>query len=229
MDVTGAFATPEAKPAPEADRVIQWIAKELVITVLQSLVLALVVAFVTASFGTSVHLLGTWAVSVVAILAIRLHRTAMPASARNRSVVRSVRGSVNAWHEERAASFLPPSSVTKREREQWFDPLPPTLERRFSRMYRHVDRLSYAVVETRHYAAGVRPVLAEIARDRLRRHHGIELDENPERARAILGEDVWRALNGLIEHPPTTEDLDRWLTQLERLDPERDRMRSVPG
>ena len=89
-------------------------------------------------------------------------------------------------------------------------------------MYRHVDRLSYAVVATRHYESGVRPVLAEMARDRIRRHHGIDLSEEPERARAVLGEDLWRALTEApIDAPPTTADLDRWLTRLERLDPVR--------
>jgi hypothetical protein len=88
-------------------------------------------------------------------------------------------------------------------------------------MYRHVDRLTYAVGAPRHYDSGVRPVLTELARDRLRRHHGIDMTNEPERARAELGEDLWRALTAPMETAPTTKDLDRWLTQLERLDPAR--------
>jgi hypothetical protein len=205
---------------PAADEMLRWLSKELVITLVQSAVLALILQFVLVSFGTATHLIGTWAVAAVAVLAIRMHRIAMPASAKKRAAARARRNAVDARNEKVAAALIAPRNP-HRAGDQWFDPLPPTLERRFARLYRHVDRLSYAVVAPRHYESGVRPVLAELARDRIRRHHGVDLIDEPEQARAVLGEDLWEALTAAMPEAPTTADLDRWLTQLERLDPAR--------
>jgi hypothetical protein len=197
-----------------------WLAKELVLTLIQSMAVALVVFWLVASFGTAPNPIGTWAVAAVAILAIHLHRIAMPVSARKRAAARAARSAADARNEQLAAALVAPAHP-HRAGDQWFDPLPPTLERRFARLFRHIDRLSYAVVAPRHYDAGVRPVLAELARDRLRRHHAVVLDDEPQRARALLGADLWQALTEPLQVPPTTEDVDRWLTQLERLDPAR--------
>ena len=207
-------------PEPAGDQVLRWLSKELVITVVQSALVALLLAWVFLSFGTASNLLGAWAVAAVAILAIRVHRMALPDWARRRSAARSSRTSASGRLGQSAASAVLARGKPG-ERNHWFEPLPETLEHRFTRMYRHVDRLSYAVGAPRHYHAGVRPVLAELARDRVRRHHGIDLTDEPERARAVLGEDLWRALTEPLETAPTIQDLDRWLTRLEHLDPER--------
>lgn len=218
MDLTPPAA--EQSRRPPTDSVLRWLSKELAITLAQSAVLAIALQLVLVSFGTAAYPIGTWAVGAVAILAIRLHRTAMPVSARKRAKARSRTSAIDARNERLAESLIAPRSSPRVE-EQWFDPLPPTLERRFARMYRHVDRLSFAVVAPRHFDSGVRPVLAELARDRVRRHHGIELTDSPANARAVLGEDLWQALTEPLEAAPTAVDLDRWVTRLERLDPAR--------
>jgi len=53
----------------------------------------------------------------------------------------------------------------------------------------------------REYRARLRPVLLEIARHRLRSATGIDLDQEPERARAILGDQTWLALTTPINAP----------------------------
>ncbi|HQY29863.1 MAG TPA: hypothetical protein PK691_01175 [Thermomicrobiales bacterium] len=53
----------------------------------------------------------------------------------------------------------------------------------------------------REYRARLRPVLLEIARHRLRSATGIDLDQEPERARAILGDQTWIALTTPINAP----------------------------
>ena len=204
-------------PRPTSDTLVPWLAKELGLALLQSVILACLLQLVLVSFGTSAHLIGTWAVAAVALLAIRLHRTAMPPSSRKLAASRSRSHDIDARNELAAVSIVAGRSP-HRAADDWFDPLPPTLERRFARLYRHVDRLSYAVVAPRHYDAGVRPVLAELARDRVRRHHGIDLADEPARARAVLGEDLWRALTEPLDAPPTTGDIERWLARLEGLD-----------
>ncbi|GAC1656438.1 MAG: hypothetical protein NVS9B1_11810 [Candidatus Dormibacteraceae bacterium] len=42
----------------------------------------------------------------------------------------------------------------------------------------------------------LRPMLVEVAEHRLSSRRGIDYDRQPERARAVLGEDLWRLLNG---------------------------------
>jgi hypothetical protein len=37
----------------------------------------------------------------------------------------------------------------------------------------------------------VRPLLRELATERLHAHHGVDLDRQPERARELLGDDLW--------------------------------------
>lgn len=216
MDLTPNSQELPLRTAP--DRVLVWLSKELAITLIQSALLAAGLQLILVSFGTTAYPIETWAVGAVAVFAVRLHRTAMPMSARKLAAARSKRSSIDVRNEIVTANLVA-SGSPHRAAEQWFDPLPPTLERRFARLYRHVDRLSYAVVAPRHYDAGVRPVLAELARDRVRRFHGIDLTEEPARARAVLGEDLWQALMEPLAAAPTTGDVDRWLARLERLDP----------
>jgi hypothetical protein len=45
----------------------------------------------------------------------------------------------------------------------------------------------------------VRPLLRELAVERLHAHHGVELDRDPERARELLGEDLWNVVRPDLE------------------------------
>jgi hypothetical protein len=69
-----------------------------------------------------------------------------------------------------------------------------------------------------HYERTIRPSLTAVTADRLRRHHGIELAEDPSRARALAGEELW----AVIEEPwragpPPPERLRRALSSIEQL------------
>ena len=213
-----AGASAQAPVQPTSDLVLRWLSRELLITLVQAFGVALLLQLVLLSFGTKANPIGTWAVAAVGILAIRVHRMALPPSKRRRSAASAVRTSSNPG-SERAVAIAVARGLVKRERDLWLDPLPVTIERRLTRMYRHVDRISYAVGAPRHYDSGIRPVLTELARDRVRRFAGVDLASDPARARALLGEDLWRALTAPMEAAPTTKDLDRWLTRLEGLDP----------
>lgn len=192
----------------ERSQLLRWTTSQLLLTLVQSLVLAVIVRFAVASFGQLVSMGAAWAVSLVAVAAIRLQRLALPGTGSRRA--RKLR-------RLQIAAEEPAGSDGRKIAREPVAPLPETMDRRFRRLARHTDRVTYAVVATRHYESGVRPVLAELARDRVRRHHGIDMTAEPERARELIGENLWQALTTTREQPPTTAELDRWLTTLEQL------------
>ncbi len=104
-------------------------------------------------------------------------------------------------------------------------PLPRTVggpppDRPFERLDRLEDRLSWGIRTAHHFDSGVRPVLTGIAADRLRRRHGIDLAREPERARHLLGDDLWRLVTpaqpGPVR-PPAPQELAGWVSRLESL------------
>jgi hypothetical protein len=212
---------PEAK-APNGG--MTWILGQLLRTIVQSLILTVFVWCIMFAFEQVLPFLGAWALSTVVMIAFRLHRLVGPGRSRwGRAVSRaadqvtSAQFAVMQQGGSLMASTLPGNSRGGGPAANWLDPLPPTLEHRFKRMYRHTDRLTYAVVAERHYDAGVRPILVDLAADRLRRFHGIDLATQPGPARAVLGPDLWQAIYAPLPRPPTTADLDRWIATLERL------------
>lgn len=196
----------------ERSQLTRWLAAQLLMTLLQSFVLALAVRWMILGYGRSVGVASSWAVALVAVGAVRLQRLALPGTgARKRRRLAQL---------ERAADRTGGAVVSQvlgRPGLELAAPLPETLDRRFRRLARHADRLTYSIVETRHFASGVRPVLAELADDRLRRHYGIDLAAEPDRARAVMGDDLWQTLTVDRTEPPTAVELDRWLTALEAL------------
>lgn len=208
----------------ERSQFARWLTLQLLLTLVQSLVLALAVRWLLLGYGRSVGIAGTWAVALVAVSALRLQRMALPGTgARRRRKSASARSRA-ATAPERAATAAIGQSA-----QEPLAALPETLDRRFRRLARHADRVTYAVVASRHYQSGVRPVLVELADDRLRRHHGIDMTTEPDRARTVIGEDLWKALTTDRTQPPTTSDLDRWLTTLEQLGDESPLPSGRPG
>lgn len=202
----------DAMELTERSELMRWTTAQLLATLVQSLVLAVIVRAVVAGFGELVSIAAAWSVALVAVAAVRLQRLALPGtgSRRRRKLARLQRTT-----EESDAAV----GLGAQAREP-VAALPETMDRRFRRLARHTDRVTYAVVATRHFESGVRPVLAELARDRVRRHHGIDMAAEPERARDLIGEDLWQALTTPRTTAPTTAELDRWLTTLERLSAE---------
>ncbi|BBH66166.1 hypothetical protein ACTI_28510 [Actinoplanes sp. OR16] len=67
------------------------------------------------------------------------------------------------------------------------------------------------------YARNVLPVLAELTDERLRLRHGITRDSDPRRARELLGEPLWTALDAPGRNGLRARDVDTLLDALERL------------
>ncbi|MEU4693377.1 hypothetical protein [Actinoplanes sp. NPDC023714] len=67
------------------------------------------------------------------------------------------------------------------------------------------------------YARNVLPVLAELTDERLRLRHGITRASDPRRARELLGEPLWTALDAPGRHGLRARDVGTLLDALERL------------
>jgi hypothetical protein len=86
------------------------------------------------------------------------------------------------------------------------------------------EQLSWAQVSPRHYDMVTRPLLVRLMASRLSDHHGIDLHRTPERARAIVGEDLWwwldpaRPVEGSSQPPGVdVRTLTRLVERLETL------------
>jgi hypothetical protein len=63
----------------------------------------------------------------------------------------------------------------------------------------------------------LQPLLFDLATHRLRNQHGIELIEDPEQARALLGDGPFHFLTDVVTEPISTAALERVVTAIERL------------
>jgi len=63
----------------------------------------------------------------------------------------------------------------------------------------------------------VQPMLFDLATHRLRRHHGVELIEDPDRARQLLGDEPFRFLTEVVRAPIPPTELERVVTAIEEL------------
>ncbi len=69
----------------------------------------------------------------------------------------------------------------------------PPVENAPFRAYRQVaEQLSWAAVSPRHYDLVTRPLLTSLAASRLADRHRVDLHADPDRAREVIGADVWR-------------------------------------
>src|SRR5262249_35482331 len=102
---------------------------------------------------------------------------------------------------------MPPR--TRALRSRWMAPRPAALQR--------IER----VVDAGRQTAGdvhvrVRPLLHEIA-DALLRRQGVRLETEPDRARALLGEELWELVRPDRPRPPERRAAGLELGELERL------------
>jgi hypothetical protein len=63
----------------------------------------------------------------------------------------------------------------------------------------------------------LQPLLFDLATHRLRTHRGVELIEEPEQARALLGEEPFHFLTDVVTEPIRTAALDRVVKAIEAL------------
>lgn len=79
-------------------------------------------------------------------------------------------------------------------------------------------RLSWGSVDPDRFRERVRPVLVDLALERLRSRHGVEPATQPEDARRILGESLWQMVTGPPpSRCPTRPELFRLVDELERI------------
>jgi hypothetical protein len=62
-------------------------------------------------------------------------------------------------------------------------------------------RLQAASVDGAKFDWGLRPMLAQLAAERLRHRHAITIRREPEAARAMLGEQLWQMIDGQSDQP----------------------------
>ena len=74
-------------------------------------------------------------------------------------------------------------------------PSVPMADAAFPDYRRIVDALSWASVSPRHYDVATRPLLQRLLAGRLAERHGIDLQTHPERARDMVGADIWPLLD----------------------------------
>lgn len=67
------------------------------------------------------------------------------------------------------------------------------------------------------FSRTVLPVLTDLCDERLRQRHGISRVSEPQRARQVLGEPLWRLLAGLDRPPTKVRELAAHLETLEKL------------
>ena len=67
------------------------------------------------------------------------------------------------------------------------------------------------------FSRNVLPVLAELADERLRQRHGLTRASDPQRARALLGEPLWRLLEDPHRKPPKAKEWAAHVQALEKL------------
>ncbi|MPZ26887.1 MAG: hypothetical protein GEV12_10825 [Micromonosporaceae bacterium] len=89
------------------------------------------------------------------------------------------------------------------------------------RPYAQVDRwerrLSVTSGDPEWYTRVVRDRMTELVAERLRQRHGFRLATDPQRARAVLGEELFGFLTEPVTTTPDPARLDRLLTRIEEI------------
>jgi hypothetical protein len=67
------------------------------------------------------------------------------------------------------------------------------------------------------FASAVRPRLGELVAERLRQKHGISVAEQPEKARAILGDPLWTFLTERVKRGPKPAELAALVAEMEKI------------
>jgi hypothetical protein len=100
------------------------------------------------------------------------------------------------------------------------EPEPAPAERRprpFALADRWALRLSVTSGDVEWFSRVVRARLVTLTAQRLRLHHGVRLTDEPERARAVLPEDLYEFLTAPLTRTPTPPELDRLITRIEEI------------
>jgi hypothetical protein len=90
-----------------------------------------------------------------------------------------------------------------------------------ARPYAQVDRwerrLSVTSEDPEWYARVVRDRLVTLVAERLRQRHGVRMTTEPDRARVILGDELYEFLTAPVSQPPGPAGLSRLITRTEEI------------
>lgn len=79
------------------------------------------------------------------------------------------------------------------------------------------SRLSWGATDPDRFRDRVRPLLVELATDRLRSRRGVDPRTDPDHARTILGEPLWQLMTGPLTRSPSRTELSRMVEAIERI------------
>ena len=79
------------------------------------------------------------------------------------------------------------------------------------------SRLSWGATDPDRFRDRVRPLLADLATDRLRSRRGVDPRTDPEHARQILGEPLWTLMTAEPARSPSRAELSRLVEAIERI------------
>ncbi|ROT31505.1 hypothetical protein [Micromonospora sp. HM5-17] len=79
------------------------------------------------------------------------------------------------------------------------------------------NRLAWAQKDPDRFARRVLPMLGELADELLRQRHGLTRATDPERARALLGDQLWTFLDTRPKRTPSPRELAAIVAQLEKV------------
>ncbi|WP_326551483.1 hypothetical protein [Micromonospora sp. NBC_01813] len=78
-------------------------------------------------------------------------------------------------------------------------------------------RLKSAQHDAGRFTEFMLPVLGELVDERLRQRHGLTRASDPQRARAICGDELWNFLNTPARRKPSAKDYAVFVSQLEKM------------
>lgn len=113
------------------------------------------------------------------------------------------------WQLARLATppAQPPLELPRRERP----------DDGFLQLTRLEHSLSWGSVDADRFRERVRPLLVDLAVERLRARRGVDPSTQPDHARAILGEPLWQLMTGPPGRCPSRAELSGLVDDLERI------------
>lgn len=79
------------------------------------------------------------------------------------------------------------------------------------------SRFGWTERDPARYKSAVQPRLYELVDERLRQRHGITLRSDPERARALIGEQLWTFLHTRVARTPTVREMAAVADEMEKI------------
>lgn len=79
------------------------------------------------------------------------------------------------------------------------------------------SRFGWTERDPARYRTAVQPRLYELVDERLRQRHGITMQSEPERARALIGEQLWTFLHARVARTPNSREMAAVVDEMEKI------------